>query len=253
MTTRCPAGLGISIVAVALSGCASQQTTQHEAHNPDPFEPVNRVVYKVNDFGDRYLARPVAKGYEKVTPRVLRLGVSNFFDNLRYPITIVNDLLQGKIRQGGADLARLALNSTLGVFGLFDPATQAGLKEHDEDFGQTFAVWGVPEGPYLVVPIFGPYTVTSAIGDLAGTQISPLVQLPDDEAKLALWLAYLLDSRYRLLGIDEQVRQAFDPYIFVRDTYLQNHRYKIYDGQVPDDEPLPDDEPAEDDSVDATP
>ena len=164
----------------------AMRPAQREPPNPDPFEPVNRVIYKVNDFGDRYVARPVARAYEKATPGAFRLGASNFLDNLRYPITIVNDFLQGKVRQGGADFARFALNSTVGLLGLFDPATDMGLEKHDEDFGQTLAVWGVPEGPYLMVPVFGPYTVTSAVGDLADTQISPLVQIPEDGAATAL-------------------------------------------------------------------
>ena len=224
-----------------LSGCASHHSAHREAANPDPFEPVNRAIYKVNDIGDRYVARPVAKAYKKATPGAFRLGASNFLDNLRYPITIVNDFLQGKGRQGGADFARFALNSTVGLLGIFDPAAEMGLKANDEDFGQTLAVWGVPEGPYLMVPLFGPYTVTSAVGDIAGTQISPLVQLPQDGAATALWAWYLVDARYSLLGVDQEVRKAFDPYIFVRDSYLQNRRYKIYDGHVPEEEFLPDD------------
>lgn len=225
-----------------LSGCASHQQAQKEPANPDPFEPVNRAIFKVNDIGDRYVARPIAKAYKKSTPGAFRLGASNFLNNLRYPITIVNDFLQGKVRQGGADFARFALNCTVGLFGVFDPATEMGLKENDEDFGQTFSVWGLPEGPYLMVPLFGPYTVSSAIGDLAGTQVSPLVQIPEDGAAIALWAWYLVDTRYSLLGVDREVRKAFDPYIFVRDSYLQNRRYKIYDGQVPEEELLPDDE-----------
>jgi len=230
-------------VAIALlSGCASHQAAKREPANPDPFEPVNRAIYKVNDIGDRYLARPVAKAYKKRTPGAFRQGASNFLDNLRYPITIVNDFLQGKARQGGADFARFALNSTVGLLGVFDPATDMGLKENDEDFGQTLAVWGVPEGPYLMVPLFGPYTVTSAVGDIAGTQVSPLVQIPEDAAATALWAWYLVDARYSLLGVDQEVRSAFDPYIFVRDSYLQNRRYKIYDGHVPEEKLLPDDD-----------
>jgi phospholipid-binding lipoprotein MlaA len=226
-----------------LAGCAGQQAAEREPPSPDPFEPFNRAMYKVNEIGDRYLAKPVAKGYEKATPRAMRLGASHFLDNLRYPITIINDFLQGKVGQGGADLARLALNSTVGLFGLFDPATEIGLDANDEDFGQTFAVWGLPEGPYLVVPLFGPYTVSSLLGDLVGTQVSPLVQIPEDAAAWALWAWYLVDTRYRLLGIDEEIQRAFDPYVFVRDSYLQNRRYRIHDGQVPEDELMPDDEP----------
>jgi phospholipid-binding lipoprotein MlaA len=224
-----------------MSACTSQNGTRREADNRDPFEPFNRVVYRVNDWGDRYIARPAAKAYEKGTPRAFRAGAGNFFDNLRYPITIVNDFLQGKVQQGGADLARFAINSTIGLGGLFDPANDIGLRAHDEDFGQTFAVWGVPEGPYLVLPIFGPYTVTSAVGDLAGTQVSLLIQMPDNAA-VGLWIWYLVHLRYGLLGVDEEVRNAFDPYIFVRDAYLQNRRYKVLDGNVPEDELFPEDE-----------
>lgn len=225
-----------------LSACTAQQAAQLEPANPDPFEPVNRAIYALNDFGDRYLARPVAQGYEKATPGAFRTGASHFLDNLRYPITIINDFLQGKVRQGGADLARLALNSTVGLLGIFDPASEMGLRANNEDFGQTLAVWGVPEGPYLVVPVFGPYTVSGVVGDLAGTQISPLVQLPEGGAAWAFWAWYLVDTRYRLLGIDEEVRRAFDPYALVRDAYLQRQRYKILDGQVPDDELILDEE-----------
>jgi len=245
LTDRARANTGRLVWATAtvalLLGCASHETAQREPPNPDPFEPVNRVIYKVNDFGDRYVARPVARAYRKGTPSAFRAGASNFLDNLRYPITIVNDFLQGKIRQGGADFARFALNSTVGLLGLFDPAKDMGLEKNDEDFGQTLAVWGVPEGPYLMVPVFGPYTVTSAAGAIADTQISPMVQIPEDGAATALWAWYLVDARYNLLGIDREVRKAFDPYIFIRDSYLQNRRYKIYDGQVPEEELLPDD------------
>lgn len=239
------------LVAAALTcllGCAGDAAARKEPANPDPFEPFNRVMYDINDLGDRYLARPVAKAYEAGTPRVFRMGANNFLENLRYPITIVNDFLQGKVRQGGQDLARFAINSTVGLFGLFDPASAAGLEVHDEDFGQTFSVWGLPQGPYLVVPVFGPYTVSSGIGDLAGTQASFIVEGPwDRSTRNALMIWYLVHRRYSVLPADEQLREAFDPYIFLRDAYLQNRRYKIYDGHPPYDDLYPeaDDDAAE--------
>jgi len=236
------------IAALMLAACATGGAGRQEP-DPDPFEKLNRGVYRFNDTVDRYVAKPVARGYEKATPRALRRGVSNFLDNLRYPITIVNDFLQGKFAQGGADLGRFAMNSTVGLFGLFDPATEAGLDAHDEDFGQTFAVWGLPQGPYLMVPIFGPYTVGSGIGDLVGTQVSLLIQSPEDEAALILWGLYLVDLRYRLLPLDEEIQRAFDPYLFIRDSYLQNRRYKIYDGQVPEDELLLDEDMEDDEDL----
>jgi phospholipid-binding lipoprotein MlaA len=230
-----------ALAVLALAGCAGSSGAQRSAPDADPFEPVNRVVYKFNDFGDRYLAKPVAKAYEKA-PRAFRAGAGNFFDNLRYPITVINDFLQGKARQGGADLARFAINSTIGLGGLLDPAEKMGLRFNDEDFGQTFSAWGLPEGPYLMVPIFGPYTVSSAVGDLVGTQASLLVQLPDNGGATALWIWYLVHLRYGVLGADEEIQRAFDPYVFIRDAYLQNRRYKTYDGDVPDEELFPDDE-----------
>lgn len=229
-------------LALAAAGCATNPPAGDGERNPDPFEPVNRAIYKVNDLGDRYIAKPAARAYEKGTPRAFRVGANNFLGNLRYPITIVNDFLQGKLRQGSADLARFAINSTVGLGGLFDPASTIGLRANDEDFGQTLSVWGLPEGPYLMVPVFGPYTVSSAVGDLAGTQVSLLVQGPEDEAAIAMWVWYLVHQRYSVLGADEEIQRAFDPYIFIRDAYLQNRRYKIYDGDPPEDELFPEDE-----------
>lgn len=239
MTRAC-----LVVAAIAcIAGCAGTSATRKEPVNPDPFERFNRVMYDINDLGDRYLARPVAQAYEAGTPTIFRIGANNFLENLSYPITIVNDFLQGKVAQGGRDLARFAINSTIGLFGLFDPASAAGLEIHDEDFGQTFAVWGLPQGPYLVVPVFGPYTVSSAVDDLAGTQLSLIIQKPDDTGvRNALMIWYLVHRRYSLLPADEQLRQAFDPYIFLRDAYLQNRRYKIYDGNPPLEDLYPEDE-----------
>jgi phospholipid-binding lipoprotein MlaA len=226
-----------------LVACAGTGTVGREEHNSDPLEPLNRAVYRFNDIADTYVGKPVAETYEKATPRAFRLGAGNFLDNLRYPITIINAFLQGKVQQGGADLARFLVNTTVGLGGIFDPASEIGLRENDEDFGQTFSVWGLPEGPYLVVPIFGPYTVSSAVGDLVGTQASLLVQLPEEgSARVATWAWYLVHRRYEFLDADDEIERAFDPYIFMRDAYLQNRRYKILDGDVPEEELYPDED-----------
>ncbi len=240
-----------AVIGIALlGGCAASGPQRAEGPNPDPLEPMNRAIYRFNDVVDRYVGKPVARAYGK-TPVPVRTGIGNFLDNLRYPITIVNDFLQGKVRQGGADLLRFTVNSTIGLLGVLDPAAKAGLRENDEDFGQTFAVWGLGDGPYLVIPIFGPYTAGSVIGDLAGTQISLLTQGPKGKTAIALWALYLVDKRHGVLDFDEQIQQAFDPYLFIRDAYLQNRRYKIYDGNVPDDELYPEDDFA--DEADAEP
>lgn len=241
MGKRCSvaAALLLAAAASALGGCATRQAQEP---NPDPLEPVNRAVYRFNDVADRYVARPVAKTYRKVLPETVRNHTSSFFGNLLYPITIVNQLLQGKFRQGGADIARFTVNSTVGLLGFFDPATGMGLEAHDEDFGQTLAVWGVPEGAYLVVPIFGPRTLTHAVGSLADTQVSILNQYNDSSVRSKVGLWYLVHRRYQLLDLDEEIEKAFDPYLFVRDAYLQNREFLIHDGEVPEEEWYPDDE-----------
>jgi phospholipid-binding lipoprotein MlaA len=236
-------GIRAALIAASVlsGGCASQSTSEREP-NPDPFEPVNRVMYTLNDYGDRYIAEPVAKGYEKATPLAVRRGANNFFSNLRYPITIINDFLQGKAGQGGADLTRFLMNSTVGLLGVFDPATAAGFPEHDEDLGQTLAVWGVPPGPYFMVPVFGPYTLGHGLGALADTQVSVLTQYDDSSLTGKLGIGYLVHERYQLLDATDEVRAAFDPYVFVRDAYFQNRQYLIYDGNVPEEEMFPEDE-----------
>lgn len=245
---RCPIA-AVLLLAAAASGLGGCATRQAEERNPDPLEPVNRAVYRFNDLADRYVSKPVAKTYRKILPQVVRNHTSSFFDNLLYPITIVNDFLQGKMRQGGADLARFGVNTTVGVLGIFDPATGMGLEAHDEDFGQTLAVWGVPEGPYLVVPVFGPRTLTHAVGSLADTQVSILNQYNDSSVRSKVYLWYLLHTRYRLLDLDEEIAKAFDPYLFVRDAYLQNREFLIHDGEVPEEEWYPEDEIEEPDEA----
>ncbi|MCL4792784.1 MAG: VacJ family lipoprotein [Gammaproteobacteria bacterium] len=230
-------------LALAISGgCASTKAVQDQ-EAWDPIEPFNRAMYKVNDIGDRYLLRPVAVGYERGLPPQMRGGIRNFFSNIRYPITIVNDFLQGKFRDGGRDTGRFILNTTVGLFGFFDPATRIGLQENDEDFGQTLGKWGVGEGPYLVLPVFGPYTLRSLAGNLADSPLTPLIDITDSDVDIAwaLWGVYQVDKRSRLLEADQQVFEAYDPYLFVRDAYLQNRRYRMYDGNVPEDDSYLDD------------
>ncbi len=224
-------------LALAGAGCASQTAaTSMEAY--DPLQPVNRVFYKFNDLGDRYLLRPLAVGYQRTLPRQVRTGVHNFFSNLLYPVTIANAFLQGKLRQTGRDGARFLLNSIVGLGGLFDPATRVGLAENDEDFGQTLAVWGVGNGPYLVIPVFGPSTLRDAFGDAVDSPLTPFVNITDGELDwtLGAWVIHQVDRRSRFLDADEQVFEAYDPYIFVRDAYLQNRRYRSLDGNVPEDD-----------------
>jgi len=227
----------LALTAIAMTGCASTNNIEQE-RNPDPWEPVNRVTYKFNDVADTYVLRPIAKGYDWITPTILQKGIHNFFDNILYPVTIVNALLQGKFKQGLADTGRFALNTTLGFGGFLDPATDAGLANNQDDFGQTLGAWGVPEGPYLVVPLFGPRTVRSGVGNLVDIQYAPQFHIFNGSVKTKVNILWIIQLRASLLGIDKEINRAFDEYAFVRDAYLQNRRFLLHDGNLPDDDLL---------------
>jgi phospholipid-binding lipoprotein MlaA len=219
---------------LAATGCASQAASSTKAPG-DPLEPLNRGVFAFNDVTDTYLLRPVARGYDWLLPQFMRTGINNWFENLATPIDILNAWLQGKFQQGFSDAARMGLNTSLGIGGFFDPATTAGLARNDEDFGQTLGVWGVPEGPYLVIPLFGPYTVRSGVGQLVDLTYHPQLQISPAGLRSRLNGLWIIHQRSRLLPVDEQIRRAFDPYAFVRDAYWQNRRFLRYDGLPPED------------------
>ena len=215
----------------ALCGCA---TVPGQAHDPrDPLERMNRGVYAFNDGLDRAIVRPAARGYKAVVPKFMQTGVSNFFANAKYPVTIVTALLQGKFRAAASDTARFTLNSTLGLGGLLDPATDAGLEVNDEDFGQTLGKWGVPPGAYVVVPFLGPYTIRDGIGSLADNVSEPRSYLEDDSTRWILWGADKFETRVRLLEADAVLDRTGDPYAFVRSAYLQRREYLVRDGNMP--------------------
>jgi len=239
---------GILLVFLIM-GCATRSGAEQDDYS-DPLEPINRVTFRLNDFGDKYLLRPVAKGYERITPAAIRTGINNFFDNLNYTVDIVNALLQGKFRQAASDTGRLALNTTLGFGGFLDPATDAGLARHDEDFGQTLAVWGVPAGPYLVVPLFGPRTLRSGVGTLGDLWLSPQLRLFSSSVQTKVNIVYLIHQRSTLLGIDAELDRAFDRYTFIRDSYLQNRKFLQYDGNPPEEDFYFDDDEFEDEEFD---
>lgn len=229
---RWPHALPALLMMMAmLSGCA-----HHPADDPaDPLESVNRVVFKVNDKADQYVLRPVAKGYDYVMPDLARQGVNHFFDNLAEPRTILNDVLQAKFKQGASDLGRFLLNTTVGLGGLIDVASDSGLAHHDEDFGQTLGYWGVGEGWYLVIPLLGPSDNRDLIGRAGDWPLAPTFYLDGDHD----WLAYglqgvnLINFRANLLSSDNLLNQQFDKYLFVRTAYLQRRQALIYDGNPP--------------------
>lgn len=227
-----------ALVAPALLACAACATTPSGGvGNPgDPLEPLNRGIYRFNDAFDRALLKPVAKGYKAVTPNPVRQGIGNLLANLGYPTVIVNNLLQGKIGAAVSDTGRFLLNSTIGVAGLFDVATPAGLQAHNEDFDQTLAVWGVPRGPYLTLPFLGPSSVRGAFARPLDFWTDTTRYLDDSSVEDKLVVLSIIDARASLLPLEEQIEASNDPYIFVRESYLQNREYLIYDGNPPEDD-----------------
>ncbi len=227
---RMAASTGLmSLLLVA--GCA---TTPPYKEPSDPLEPVNRVVYRFNDVVDRAVFKPVAKTYNKYTPTPVQTGVGNFFSNLGEPVVIVNDVLQGKLPQSASDTARLVFNSTFGVLGLIDVATPMGHPRHDEDFGQTFAVWGAGEGWYLVLPFLGPSTVRDAVGLPLEYALDPVARHDEVRERNSLYALHTIDTRARLLGASKVLdTAALDDYIFIRAAYRQRRWSLIYDGNPP--------------------
>ncbi|MEM9603357.1 MAG: VacJ family lipoprotein [Pseudomonadota bacterium] len=198
----------------------------------DPFETFNRKVQKFNDAGDKYVISPAARAYRKVTPSLFRAGVRNFLSNLAYPVTIVNQFLQGKVRLGMQDTGRFLLNTTAGIGGLVDVASTVGLEHHDEDFGQTFATWGVPRGPYIVLPIWGGVSLREGIGDIPDTLVYPPTHFATQTESVVLGVLWALSRRDELTGAEQLV--TGDRYLFIRDAYLQQRDYLIADGEIDD-------------------
>ncbi len=233
------AALGM-ICLTSLSACVTLPPN-HQRVPQDPWERVNRGVYKFNDALDRAIVKPVTKGYVRVVPAPVRTGVTNFFANLQTPTVMINDALQGKFLAAGNDLGRFLLNSTVGVAGILDPATPAGLARNDEDFGQTLGHWGVHPGPFVELPILGPSDVRDTASRVVDTYTNPRQYIKSTYVSYGLYLPYLVDKRASLLPLDETLQNVYDPYAFIRDAYLQRRAYLVSDGKS-DDEPLVDPE-----------
>lgn len=244
------AALGI-ICALSMSACVTLPPNTKRVPQ-DPWESWNRGVYKVNDKLDRAIAKPVTKAYVRVVPQPVRTGVSNFFENLNTPTVMINDALQGKLLAAANDLGRFLLNSTLGLGGILDPATPAGLAHNDEDFGQTLGHWGVHPGPFVELPILGPSDLRDAPSKLVDSYTNPRQYIKNSYVKYGLYLPYLVDKRAALLSLDDTLSHVFDPYAFVRDAYLQRRAYLVSDGKVTE-EPLLDPDADNPDGGDAQP
>lgn len=225
----------VLLVLVGASACASRPS-----HNPsDPLEPFNRQVFAFNNAVDRHVAKPVAQAYVDVVPRPARRGFRNFLANLGYPVVIVNDLLQAKWLQATRDTGRFLFNTTVGLAGFLDPASDIGLTRNNEDLGQTLGYWGVGEGWFLMLPFLGPSTNRDFVGGLGDAYLTPQYHANVSERRailLGLTGLEVVETRAALLGTERLLEQQFDPYIFLRSAYLDRRQQLIYDGNPPVEE-----------------
>ena len=219
------------LLAVLFAGCASTQQSTQQEPNPDPFEGVNRAVFVFNDNVDRWVMAPVARGYESLMPRVARRGVSNFFANLYDLNGAVNAALQGRFQYMAQNGGRFVVNSTVGMFGFVDVASEMGIEAYRTDFGHTLATWGVKSGPYLMLPFLGPRTVRSATGTAFDTVASLQWHL-DTTTRNWLFAVEVVDNRAAFLSAEDLI--TGDRYIFIRDAYLQQREYFVTGGDVED-------------------
>jgi phospholipid-binding lipoprotein MlaA len=223
----------IALLFVSLvSGCASTQSKDVETNN-DRLEPVNRVSFNFNETLDKYLLKPIAEPYAKYTPEIYRRGITNFFDNLTYLNVVLNSFLQGKFNQGLSDATRFIVNSTIGIGGLNDIATPMGLEKHNEDFGQTLAVWGVDQGSYLYIPLQGPDTVRNVPNIATSTLLNPFLYI-SSTILYPISAINIINTRANLLeATNIRDEAAIEPYTFTREAYLQQRENLIYDGNPP--------------------
>ncbi|MDQ3185692.1 MAG: VacJ family lipoprotein [Pseudomonadota bacterium] len=232
-----PGLLLLCVLLFTLTGCATTRSNDSSTDSSDPNEKTNRKFYNFTDTVDRNVLAPVADVYIKYVPNPMQRSIGNFYDNLAYPNVILNAFLQGKIRQGFQDSLRFVVNTTIGAGGLFDMAAPMGLPQHDEDFGQTLGVWGVETGPYVFVPLIGPSSYRDAPGIPVGL-FSNVLFIAGSVASIAITgpvaVLGVVDKRARLSGpmrIRDQA--ALDPYLFVREGFLQQRKHLIYDGDPP--------------------
>lgn len=224
------------VVVFISVGCATTSNLSSTTEEHDPFEGYNRAIYSFNEEFDRVIAKPVAEVYQKVTPMWLDKGITNFFSNLDDVVVLANDILQLKPIQAASDTGRIIVNSTIGLLGFFDVASHMGLPKHNEDFGQTLGYWGVPSGPYFVLPFWGPSTIRDTAG--LGTDyylFDPVFRYVKDPATSnSMFIIDTIDFRADLLNASNLLEKAaLDPYLFVREAYLQRRHHHIYDGSPP--------------------
>ncbi len=211
--------------------------TVAEEVDPDPFENANRAIYDFNETIDENVLEPISRAYKEHVPEIAQDGVSNFFGNLRDVTTLANQILQFKPIESVETFGRILVNSTIGLGGLLDVASEMSLTTEDEDFGQTMAVWGVEEGPYIMLPFLGPSTVRDSVGTYVDlTSDANLVKDMDDVGFLSANTINIIDKRVELLPVTDLLDKSDDPYISMRSSYLQKREFDIYDGNPPVEE-----------------
>jgi phospholipid-binding lipoprotein MlaA len=230
-TVRSPVHAGIVVAGMLLSACAAAP------NKDDPFEPWNRAMYQVHEAVDGAVIKPVAQAYVAYAPEPIRTGVSNFFGNIDDLFTGINNVLEGRANQAGDDFGRVLLNTTMGFGGILDLASMVGIPKDKKDFGITFGKWGIPQGPYLFVPLFGPTTVRDGTGVLVRYFIGPVGYIDNIPLRNSLYGLGYLDLRAQALSAESVLdTAALDKYRFLRNAYLKNRRYQVYDGKPPPEE-----------------
>ncbi len=224
------------VALILLQGCATMSrdpsTSHHTNAAHDPLQPLNRTMFTFNMDFYQHVLEPVAKGYKEVTPHFVRAGVSHFFANAAYPYTLLNDFLQGRLRQGFSDLGRFIVNTTLGIAGLFDPASHMGLAPHKNSFGVTLGVWGVPQGAYLVLPFFGPSSVRNLPEIPLEIITSPFYYVTNSAAQWSIAAVGGVNTGYVNSDAVKTVKESASPYYFARNAWEQHERYLIHGGNV---------------------
>lgn len=232
-----------SSLLLSLGGCATQSSQQQMAAEQsngdprDPLEPVNRVLWDFNyEVLDEFLVRPVTVGYVTVMPKFARTGLLNAAQNLEEPVNFVNNLLQGKVGGSMDSMVRFLLNTTIGVFGVFDVAEKMGVPRQDEDFDEVLGVWGIGNGPYLMLPGAGPNDVRGVSGEYVDNAYFPMTYL-NSNFTLLRWGVEILEARARLMEQEQQLENSADPYAFVKNAYFQNKAFQVSDGKIEQQEP----------------
>lgn len=221
-----------------ISACATVDPSDEDSPyvEYDPLEPLNRKMHSFNVVVDKVALRPLAKGYKKVVPSPVRRSITNFFSNLTTPRSALNNFLQGKPKRGFSEIGRFLFNSTLGLGGLFDVAGAGGMERYDENFAQTLSAWGVPDGPYIVVPFWGPNMASDVVALPVDYYSDVWTHYDNTSVRDKVSLIRLIDLRYRFLSADSIIDDSPDPYVAVREAYRQNRTFRIYDGDPPSDE-----------------